>query len=198
MVPNENDRKKVNDLQKAMETVSQPSSHLANRTKREFPDNQTAAHRPREAGGPPHPRRGRDPQHRRGGYRRQIRRELPNLPLCPRGHRDSTGRSPKPVHAPKERPRVCCKGSVSLSSPFIDQPSSIESPFMTLFPLSIAPRRAFLISHSLLFLQSHSQARLHSALSSSSTRKVALKSQMSQTLLSLKSVSDLPPAYQVS
>lgn len=198
MVTNEQDREKATGLQRALETVSQPSSHLVHRSKREFPDTQTAAHRPREAGGPPHPRGGRDPQHRRGGDRRQIRRELPNLPLCPRGHRDSTGRSPKTVHAPKKRPRVCRKGSVSLSSPFIDQPGSIASPFMTLFPLPIAPWRAFLISHSPLFLQSHPQARLRSALSSSPTRTVALKSQLPQTLLPLESVSDLPPAHQVS
>lgn len=126
------DRKKVTDLQKALETVSPPPSRLVNRSKREVTDNQAAASRPREAGSPPHHRRGRGPQHHRGGDRRQVRRDLPNLPLCPRGYRDPSGRSPKAVRAQKERRGVRRKSTVNLPSHSC-QPGSIASPFSATF-----------------------------------------------------------------
>lgn len=65
---NEQDRKKATGLQLALETrKSAIFSTIRNRGG--FTDKQTAASRPREAGGSPHPRGGRGPQHRRGGNR---------------------------------------------------------------------------------------------------------------------------------
>ena len=125
-----------------------PSCLLLDLSKREFPDNLTAASRPREAGRSPHTRGGRGPQHRRGGHRRQVWRELPNLPLCPRGYRDPTGRTPKALRAQKERSGVRCTSTVSLPSSSF-QPDTVASPLVAAFPPFIASRTSFIISHSL-------------------------------------------------
>lgn len=65
---NEQDRKKATGLQLALETRKSATVSTI-RNIGEFTDKQTAASRPREAGGSPHPRGGRGPQHRRGGNR---------------------------------------------------------------------------------------------------------------------------------